>query len=402
MNTLPPAALLLRPKPASEASSVRRAWAEINLDHLDHNLLALKTALPSRCDIMPVVKANAYGHGSIQVAQYLNRIGVNQFAVAEIEEGIELRKHGVKGDILILSYTPLGRAYDLFRYRLTQAIVSAEYGQALNQCGLKLKAHVKIDTGMNRLGEPYENIQAIISCYRLEHLHVMGTFSHLSVSDSTRSEQAAFTNMQVERFLHVIRQIEAAGCSPGAVHIQSSYGILNYPAIDCDLARPGIALYGLLSREDDAVMAPIELRPVLSLKAAVAQVKEVRANSPIGYGHKFIPSQDIRIATLTIGYGDGIPKTLADNGGYVLIRGQRAGIIGNICMDQFMVDVTAIHGIRHGDTATLIGQDGSETITAGQIASRCGTVTNEIVSRIGSRVERVYTSTSNEQVETSV
>ncbi|MCQ6562351.1 serine racemase VanT catalytic subunit [Paenibacillus mendelii] len=386
------AALLFRVRTKPATPSVHRAWVEINLNHLEHNLLALKQALPSRCLIMAVVKANAYGHGSAPVAQFLNRIGVNHFAVAEIEEGIELRKHGVKGEILILSYTSPGRVHDLSRYRLTQTIVSAEHGQALNQCGRKLKVHVKIDTGMNRLGEPYVNIQAIRSCYEYEHLHVTGTFSHLSVSDRVEPEQTAFTNMQVDRFMNVIQQIKAAGHNPGDIHIQSSYGILNYPMIDCDLARPGIALYGLLSKEDDLNLMQVKLRPALSLKATVAQVKDVRAHCPIGYGHKFIPSHDIRIAALTIGYADGVPKTLADRGGYVLIRGQRARIVGNICMDQLMVDVTSIEGVEHGDTATLIGQDGAEVITACQFAKRCGTVTNEIVSRIGSRVARVYTS----------
>lgn len=373
-------------------SSTHRAWAEINLNHLKHNLLELKQVLPSHYAIMAVVKANAYGHGSVQAAQFLNRIGVTQFAVAEIDEGILLRKHRVNGDILILGYTSPDRIHDLTRYNLTQTIIDADYGQVLDACGFNLNVHVKIDTGMNRIGEPYQNISRIMSCYQYKHLQVTGTFSHLSVSDGLEPDQISYTKMQVDNFNNVIHRIKEAGLNPGAVHIQSSYGILNYPALEYDLARPGIALYGLLSNDSDQIRAQVKLRPVLSLHATAAQVKDIPAHCPIGYGHHFIPSRDIRIAIISIGYADGIPKAYADNGGYVLIRGQRAAIKGSICMDQLIADVSNIGGVQPGDKVTIIGQDGEECITAGQIAKRCGTVTNEILSRIGSRVERVYTS----------
>ncbi|QJD85813.1 serine racemase VanT catalytic subunit [Cohnella herbarum] len=369
-----------------------RAWAEINLAHLKHNLFELMRALPSRCSVMAVVKANAYGHGGIEVAKFLNEIGVIHFAVASIEEAIELRRHGVQGEILILGYTSPDRADDLFSYQLTQTIVSADYGRALDERGRKIKVHVKIDTGMHRLGESHRNTDEILSCFNPIHLRVNGTYSHLSVSDSLDREKVAFTTMQLAQFNAVIDRIRSEGLNPGNVHIQSSYGILNYPDIAFDLARPGIALYGLLSNEEDRVVTQAKLQPVLSLRATVSQVSDVPAHHPVGYGHKFIPSQDVRIATVSIGYADGIPKNLADNGGYVLIRGQRANMTGSICMDQFMVDVTSIEEVRQGDTVTIIGQDGTETITAGLIAKQCGTVTNEIVSRIGSRVERVYVS----------
>ncbi|MGZ9585622.1 serine racemase VanT catalytic subunit [Paenibacillus marinisediminis] len=386
------ARVLLRSKSSPAKASSHRAWAEISLRNLEHNVLELQRALPAACRIMAVVKANAYGHGSIRIAQALNKIGVSQFAVAEIEEGISLRQHGVTGDILILGYTSPDRVHDLWRYKLTQTIVNADYALALDRYGLKLKGHMKIDTGMNRLGEPYQNIDRILSCYKLQHVQVTGTFSHMSVSDSLDQERIAYSSMQADRLNSVVQQIREAGLDPGAVHLQSSYGILNHPSMEYDLARPGIALYGLLSHDEDPIMAQAELRPVLTLKATVAQVKDISAQSPIGYGHNCMASRDMRIAIITIGYADGIPKTLGDHGGYVLIRGQRASIVGSICMDQFMADVSSIEGIQQGDTATLIGQDGTEAITAGQIAARCGTLTNEIMSRIGSRVEHVYTS----------
>lgn len=372
------------------AVSPPRAWAEINLEHLRHNALELQRMLPSGCGIMAVVKANAYGHGSTQVAQFLNRAGLTCFAVAEIEEGISLRKHGVNGDILILGYTSPERASDLSRYRLTQTMVNREHGQALEERGFGLKVHVKVDTGMNRLGEPYQEKESILECYQFPHLQVTGTFSHLSMSDGLGKDQVDFTNTQLQNFDCTVAEIEAAGFDPGQLHIQSSYGILNYPNLRYDLVRPGIALYGSLSHEGDEVLIQADLRPVLSLKATVTQVKDVEAHHSVGYGFNFIPPHDIKIATISIGYADGIPRLLSDHGGYVLIRGKRASIIGSICMDQLTIDVTSIDGVTQGDTVTLIGQDGADSITASQIAGRCGTVANEILSRLGSRVERVF------------
>ncbi len=366
----------------------QRAWAEIHLGHLMHNAAELQRMLPGTARIMAVIKADAYGHGSIEAAKELSRGGIRYFAVAEIGEGIRLRKHGIRGDILILGYTSPELACKLARYRLTQTLLSWEYGRSLETAGVSLHVHVKIDTGMNRLGEPYDDIQSIMDCYRFEHLKVTGTFSHLSMSDRLGPAETDFTLEQFQRFDHVIRQLRLSGIDPGLTHAQASYGILNYPETRYDLARPGIALYGLLSQEDDEMRAPADLRPVLSLKATVTQVKEVKAGHPVGYGYRYVPSEPIRIATVSIGYADGVPRSLSEHGGAVLIHGQRARIIGSICMDQLTVDVTFINGVRQGDTVTLIGQDGNETITAGEIAKRCGTVTNEIVSRLGGRVKR--------------
>lgn len=371
-------------------ASSHRAWAEINLSHLQHNVSEIQQVLPKPCRIMAVVKANAYGHGSIEIARYLNRIGISWFAVAEINEGIQLREHGVFGDILVLGYTSPERARDLARYKLTQTLISTEYGESLNAYGVSLKVHVKVDTGMNRLGEPSDHFESILQCYQFDHLQVTGTYSHLAESDGLSPEQVEFTRLQMGKFDQVLDGLRTAGIDPGLVHLQSSYGILNYPGMSYDLVRPGIALYGLLSHEGDRVLAQADLHPVLTLKAAVTQVKDVPAHCPVGYGRAFISPYDMKIAIVSMGYADGLPRNLSSHGGYVLIRGQRASIIGSICMDQMIVDVTTIAGVKQGDTATIIGQDEEQLITAGQIASRSGTVTNEILSRLGDRVERVF------------
>lgn len=368
----------------------RRAWAEIRLDDVTHNVRALRSMLPPDCELMAVVKANAYGHGSIPVARHLSRIGLRHFAVADVEEGIALRREGIKGELLVLGYTSPERFNDLARYRLTQTVISADYGKALDAFGKKVNVHIKIDTGMSRLGERWSHAEEICSMYRLRNVRVTGTFTHLSSSDSLAEADVSFTDTQINRFLETIDQIKAAGLDPGTLHMQSSCGIVNYPDLRCGLARPGIALFGLLGTERDQAHAPIDLRPALSWRARVTLVKRMQADEAVGYGRNYKTRQGSLIATVSIGYADGVPRALAEKGGAVLIRGQRAPIAGNICMDQFMVDVTHIEGVQEGDTVTLIGEDGQSSITASEMARRCGTITNEIVSRIGQRVDRIY------------
>ncbi|MBB6690967.1 serine racemase VanT catalytic subunit [Cohnella xylanilytica] len=368
-----------------------RAWTEIDLDYFAHNANVLRSRLPAGTELMAVVKADAYGHGSVRVAKRLYAEGVRSFAVAEIDEAIALRKGGVRGDILVLGYTPTHRLRELSRYRLTQTVVNAEDAERLQAAGKKLRVHVKIDTGMNRLGEPWERIERILSIYRQSRLQVSGTFSHLAAADGMKPGDIAFTRVQVVRFEEVVRQLRAAGIDPGKLHLQSSYGIVNYPELRYDLARPGIALYGLLSNERDKLRSGLDLRPVLSLKATVTRVNDVRAGEFVGYGRSFAALRDSRIATLSIGYADGIPRGLPERGGCVLVRGRRAPMVGKICMDQMTVDVTDIDDdVRQGDTVTLIGQDGEERITVEEVAGWAGTISNEIVSSLGARLDRQY------------
>lgn len=383
---------------ATRKPAMHRAWAEINLDHLEHNLKQFKKITRAGTQIMAVVKADAYGHGSVPISRRLNEAGVRSFAVAEIDEGIALRKKGIKGDILILGYTPLHRLQELRRYQLAQTVINADDAERLQAFGKKIKVHIKINTGMNRLGEHYKDMERIRSMYKHKNLQVMGTFSHLTSAEGHRKEDVDFTRLQLERFDSVVEQLTAEGIEPGITHIQSSYGILNYPEQRYGIVRPGIALYGILSQDNDHVHANVELRPVLALKATVTLVKGIHAGEPVGYNGCYTPSRDSKIATVSIGYADGIPRELSQNGGCVLIHGQRALIVGKICMDQLMVDVTAIAEVRQGDTATLIGQDGNESITAGEIAQRVGTITNEVVSALGSRVENVYLTNAAEAV----
>ena len=367
-----------------------RAWAEINLSNLRHNISVFRGTLPGKCKVMAVVKANAYGHGAVELSTYLNNIGIDSFAVAAIDEGIQLRRAGMKGEILILGYTPAARAEELSHFRLSQTVVDADHARELSRSGKPIQVHIKVDTGMNRLGESCRNVSGIASVFRCKNIIVSGIFTHLPVSDSMEDSDVAFTNRQIKNFYELLAELKAAHISIPPVHIQSSYGILNYPELQCDHVRIGIALYGVLSTPDVQSKTTLCLKPVLALKSRVVLVRTINAGETVGYGREFTAQKETKIAVISIGYADGIPRNLSTGKGCVLIGGHRAPIIGRICMDQLMADVTGISDIKRGDVVTLIGRDGSEELTAEELAAAAGTITNELLSRLSGRLERVF------------
>jgi serine/alanine racemase len=362
-----------------------RAWVEIDLSALQHNAKVLQEFLPEQCDLMAVVKSNAYGHGDIAVSKALNSVGIHAFAVATLAEGIHLRKNGIKGTILILGYTNPKDASCLVRYRLTQTIIDYTYAEALNESGKKISVHVKLDTGMHRLGIDSFNISEIERIYECKNLMFEGIFSHLSASDSLTEEDVIYTKLQIERFFETTSYLQDKGYPTGKLHIQASYGILNYPDLPCDYARAGIALYGVLS-SNEMVRSEVDLQPVLSVKARVAMVKQIAPGESVSYGRAFTTIATMKIAVVTIGYADGIQRNLFKKDSYVLIHSKKAPIIGRICMDQLMIDVTDIEAVTPNDVVTLIGQDGDEQIRCEDFAEQCGTITNEILNRLGSRL----------------
>ena len=376
---------LLRPHPRNNRD---RAWREIDLEALAHNTWQIREALAPECDLMAVVKAEAYGHGAVPVARRLRKEGVKAFAVASLEEGIALRRHGILGEILVLGYTPPHEARQLRRWHLTQAVVDAAHGEALAAQGVRLKVHLALDTGMHRLGIPAEDHRAIARMYRLPRLKVTGTFSHLCVSDSLDPADQAYTRSQLELYYDTLHWMEAHGCPPGETHIQASYGIWNLPPQNCTWARPGIALYGVGS-DNVPTQRQLDLEPVLSLRARVASVRELEPGQGAGYGLAFRTDTPRTLATVTIGYADGLPRSLPQQGGQVLIRGIRCPMVGRICMDQLLVDVTQVPRISPGDVVTLIGRDGPGEIRAEEVAAQCGTITNELLSRLGGRLALV-------------
>lgn len=314
---------------------------------------------------------------------------MRHFCVASLSEGIELRKNGIAGEILILGYTHPSQAFLLRRYRLSQTVVDSQYAKALSTYGKKLRVHIGIDTGMHRLGERSENIDQIALLFALKHLQIDGIFTHLSADESLSPRNKAFTKVQSMAFQSVLRELKKRGVPCPRTHLLASYGVLNYPELGGDYARIGIALYGILSTRADTDAWARQLRPVLSLKARVATVKPLYTQEAVGYGLSCTADHPMKIATLSIGYADGLPRSLSDGHGYVLLRGQKAPILGKICMDQTIIDVTDIPGVCAGDTAVLIGTSGTLTLSAGDLAESAGTISNEILSRLGARLDRI-------------
>ena len=336
-----------------------RAWVEVNLENLEHNINEIKKLMQAGSEIMAVVKANAYGHGSVIIAKKLNEIGIYNFAVATLSEGIELRENNITGDILILGYNTMGH---------------------------NVGVHVAINTGMNRIGEDFSNIDKIIEMYKMKNLYVEGIFTHLCVADSNLDDNILFTKGQIQKFYYVIKQIEEVGIDAGKKHIQSSYGLLNYPEIKCDYVRTGIIMYGVYSSKKDYIKTKLDLKPVLSLKARITTIREIKDGASISYGRTFKSNSKMKIASVSIGYADGYPRNLSNKNAEVLVNGQKARIIGRICMDQLIIDISNVEKVEVGDIVELIGEE--EEISAENVAEKSGTITNELLSRLGARIKR--------------
>lgn len=367
-----------------------RAWVELDRRALRQNVDALRSMLPDSCRLMPAVKADAYGHGAVLVADELQKAGVDAFCVACVQEGVQLRREGIQGEVLILGYTHPEQFALLCSYHLTQTVVDYAYAQQLNAFGRPVHVHIGIDTGMHRLGVRSEHLEQVLEIFGMEHLVVDGMFTHLCTSDTMTVRGRSYTNAQADAFYHLLDQLLERGCPCPKIHMQASYGVLNYPQLAGDYARVGIALYGVLSTEEDTAKWQEELKPVLSLKARIAAVKALYQGESAGYGIQFTAASDMRIAALAIGYADGLPRALSSGVGSVLIHGHRAPVIGRICMDQTIVDVSGIEDVQAGEEAVLIGRSGDLEISVCDIAKQAGTITNEILSRMGARLERVF------------
>lgn len=365
-----------------------RAWIELNMGNLKHNIEEFRRLLPFDCALMPAVKANAYGHGAALVAKALQEQGIQAFCVASVAEGVQLRLSGIKGEILVLGYTHPAEFNDLVAFNLIQTVVDGDYAKQLQNDGRRFTVHVGIDTGMHRLGVRWDHIEQIVEIFQMPNLKVAGLFSHLCVSDGNSVQERTYTMEQIHHFEYVTEELHRQGFQNFKCHLQGSYGILNYSQCCFDYARAGIALYGIYSAKNDRTKASVDLKPVLSLKARVESVRMLYHGEGAGYGLTYNAQGNRKIAALSIGYADGVPRELS-NCGYVLCNGKMAPVIGRICMDQMLVDVTDIPQVKAGDEAVLIGKSGDLQIQAEEMAQWAGTISNEIVSRLGERLERV-------------
>ncbi|MCM1127682.1 MAG: serine racemase VanT catalytic subunit [Lachnospiraceae bacterium] len=373
-----------------------RAWIELNLDNLLHNANQLKSRLSPGCRLMPAVKANAYGHGSVLIARALNQMGIRSFCVASAREGAALREAGIEGQILVLGFTHPEVFPLLTKYDLTQTVVDAAYAGLLADYGSPLKVHISVDTGMRRLGERSEHLSSILSFWRYKTLKITGLYSHLCVADSPSPVDIQFTLMQFQRFDTIVDALHQKGIDGFSTHIQGSYGFLNYPEYHYDYIRPGIALYGCKSLPADQTKVELPLRPVLSLKARLVSIRALLPGESAGYGLTYTAEKPLLIGTVSIGYADGIPRSLSGKG-YALVRGRRAPVIGRICMDQLLLDVTDIPDAAPMDEVVLIGSsvysDGiseyKNEISVEELAQQGQTISNEILSCLGERLERI-------------
>jgi len=371
---------------------LNRAWAEINLDNIAHNVREIRRITDSKAEIMAAVKADAYGHGVFEVVRTLIQNGVSRLAVSMLDEAIQLRKDGIKVPILILSYTDPKRAEEILEYNVTQTVFSFDLAQALSQAAVKMqrevRIHIKVDTGMSRVGfmPGYSAVENVVAISKLPGIVVEGLFTHFSSADE---EDESYTVMQFDRFLSIINELSRIGVHIPVKHAANSAATIKYPYMHLDMVRPGILLYGLYpSGETD--QTKLDLKPAMTLKANVILVKNVEKDTCISYGRTFKTQRESRIATLPIGYADGFSRVLS-NKARVLVNGEFAPVVGTICMDQCMIDVTELKSeVKVGDEVVVFGTQGSNKITVEEVASLMGTINYEVICIIGKRIPRVY------------
>lgn len=370
----------------------RPVWVEINLDNLKFNLRQIKKELSSETMVMAVVKADAYGHGAEAVAKTLIEEGVDRLGVAIPEEGVQLREAGFRIPIHVLGEL-MPEQYELvMEYDLIPTVAKKETLEALNRMAagrkVRKKVHIKLDTGMGRIGlNTEEAVDFIKHAMNLKNIELEGLMTHFASADE---EDKEYTYYQWERFNYVLRKLEEEGIEIPLKHAGNSATVIDLQEFQLNMVRPGIALYGLPPSSEVRL---IDLKPVLSWKARIDFLKELPPGAGISYGITFITERKSRIATIPLGYADGYSRLLS-NKAYVLIKGRKAPVRGRICMDQFMVEVTDIPGVELGDEVVLIGSQGNETITATEIADMIGTINYEVLCNISKRVPRRYISSS--------
>ncbi len=371
----------------------QRVYAAVDLSAILYNLERMYEHIAPETKLMGVIKTDGYGHGAIPIGRELEQLPyVFGFAVATAEEAFSLRQAGLKKPILILGYA-FPYAYEaLTLQEIRQAVFREDTLTALNTCagrlGRKAKVHIKVDTGMSRVGirPDEEGLAFLKKACSLPHIEVEGIFTHFARADE-RDKTSART--QLSTFCSFVEEAERlTGLVIPLKHCSNSAGILELPEANLSLVRAGITLYGL-SPSEEVPKEILSLRPALSLKSHLVYVKEVEAGTPVSYGGTFVTDKRMRIATVPVGYGDGYPRSLSGKGD-VLIRGRRAPILGRVCMDQFMVDVSDIPGVLEGDEVTLIGKDGAEEITMEELGAVSGRFNYELACDLGKRIPRVY------------
>ncbi len=383
---------------------LKRTWAQINLDAVDNNINQIKSVLAPGCLLCATVKADCYGHGYQYTTQEMVSSGADWFAVSNLAEALQLRRCGVEKPVLILGYTPPENARELVYNDISQAVFSYDYARALSDAvapeGVKVNAHIKIDTGMSRLGFVYHDsvedfpiFDEIERACRLPGIEPEGIFTHFSSADCADGE--LFTRLQYDLFLSAAERLRQRGIEFRLRHCSNSAAILRFHEMDFDMVRAGIILYGLYPSAE--VEKNLKLLPVMELKTVVSLVKTLSPETPVSYSRTFVTDREMTVATVPIGYADGYPRRLS-NRMHMLVNGQPAPIVGNVCMDQCMLDVTGIEGVREGTEVTVFGADHGAFVGVEELAARAGLIDYEVICGLSRRVPRIYLK-NNEIIE---
>jgi len=364
---------------------VRATRAIVDLGAISHNIAEIRKRIGNQRNLMAVVKADGYGHGAVEVSRAALRSGADWLGVALPEEGRQLREAGIGVPILVMGLIQPAEAYKIVKFRLAQAVASVELLEALDyeasKASTQVNVHVKVDTGMGRIGiKPEDAVSFVRKVNTFKNLNLEGVFSHLSSADE---KDKTFSEHQLQLFEQVISELHSAGINVPKKHIANSAAVLDLPQSYYDMVRPGIMIYGLYPSKE--VSHSIELKPAMTFKTKVSAVKVVPPGTPISYGGTFITKKRTTVVTLPVGYADGYSRLLS-NRGEVLIKGQRVPVIGTVCMDMCMVDVSSVEDVRLGDEVILFG----EGLHVDELAAKLGTINYEVVCAVSKRVPRIY------------
>ena len=373
-----------------------RCWLEVNLSNLKNNIESIRSIISEEMDIISVVKANSYGLGSLNISKYLSSIGIKYFAVATLQEALDLRIKGkVPGEIIILSWTPVSEKDTLIKYNLTQTLIDYDYAKKLNDEPGIVKCHIKVDTGMNRFGHKIKDVEIFKKMYELKNLNILGIFSHLCRVREFEEEADGYTKMQIENFDYIIEQLEKEGINVGIKHIMNSFGILRFNENKYSMVRPGLLMYGVSPDPDNEQISKLldeyNFKPVASLRCKVMTVKTIEKGEKVGYNGKYTAEEKTKIATISIGYADGLSFASSKNKFRVIIKGHLCPITGNVCMDSTMVKIPLDSDIQEGDDVTIFGlDDRGNLVNHKEFLTKSGAPIGETFSRLGQRITRIY------------
>ena len=374
-----------------------RCWLEINLSNLKNNIESIRSIISADMDIICVVKANSYGLGAVNISKYLSSIGIKYFAVATLQEVLDLRIKGkINNEIIILSWTPVLEKETLIKYNLTQTLVDYDYAKKLNEQPGVVKCHIKVDTGMNRFGHKVNDIEIFKKMYELKNLNILGIFSHLCRVREFGEEPDNYTKNQISNFNNIISLLEKEGINVGIKHIMNSFGILRFNDNNkYNMVRPGLLMYGVSPDPDNdqiqKLLNEYNFKPVASLKCKVMTVKIIEKGEKVGYNSKYTADQRTKIASISIGYADGLSFASSKNKFRVIIRNNLCPITGNVCMDSTMVKVPLDSDIQEGDEVTIFGVDErGNLVNHKEFLSKSGAPIGETFSRLGQRITRIY------------